>query len=454
MPSWIVPSDSHIVGDTGHTTDHNHVADDLTLVNSALPVVSGGLTGAVQAARFAGATTSGAPVTGTFAVGDFIVDQSGTMWLCTAAGSPGTWTALVNRTATETISGLKTLTGKLVVGVASGDALIVSSDGTKTSAGAIWFNPASGTAGGMNMKNTTDGFTYTIIADILGLPASTPAIAGYGGGWVFFSQGSGSGSNPIVAFGNSSSTGPGGANGCALTAWTNSKLETLKNVLDDGSTGASTWASTQNLAAGTATAPPVKHQSGSLLTTAAAGAQEFDGTAFYATAQASSRQVVDTEQFCTLTSPYTLTSQTAAQKLFNSSANGAVTVQASVTYWFECFFTLSAMSASSGAFGFALGGTATLTSQVWETEANKATLATAASAQNTVNTAANTAIVTATTATVGWAKIWGKIRVNAGGTLIPQVSLGVAAAAAVGADSYFRIWPAGASAVTSVGNWS
>jgi hypothetical protein len=71
-----------------------------------------------------------------------------------------------------------------------------------------------------------------------------------------------------------------------------------------------------------------------------------------------------------------------------------------------------------------------------------------------VNTAANTAIVTATTATVGWAKVWGKIRVNASGTLIPQVSLGVAAAAVVGADSYFRIWPAGASAVTNVGNWS
>jgi hypothetical protein len=128
-----------------------------------------------------------------------------------------------------------TFTGKVIVDVGSGDALVVSSDGTKTSAGAIWLNPASGTAGGINMKNATDGFTYTIIADITGLPATTPAIAGYSGGWVFFSQGSGSGSNPIVAFGNSSSTGPGGANGCALTAWTNSKLESLKSTLDDAS---------------------------------------------------------------------------------------------------------------------------------------------------------------------------------------------------------------------------
>ena len=50
-----------------------------------------GLPGATAASRYAGATTSGAPTTGTFAVGDFIVDQSGAMWVCTVAGTPGTW---------------------------------------------------------------------------------------------------------------------------------------------------------------------------------------------------------------------------------------------------------------------------------------------------------------------------------------------------------------------------
>ena len=228
---------------------------------------------------------------------------------------------------------------------------------------------------------------------------------------------------------------------------------TKNNILDDGA-GNATLAGLLKLAAGTATLTPLKFQSGTLNTTAAAGAMEYDGTAFYATAQANSRQVLDAEQMCTLTSAYTLTSQTAAQQLFNATANGALTVEASTTYYFECFFSLSAMSATSGSFGFALGGTATLTSQLWETEGNKATLATAASAQNTVNTAANTAIVTATTGTVGWAKVWGKVRVNAAGTLIPQVSLGVAAAAVVGADSYFRIWPVGSSSVTNVGDWS
>jgi hypothetical protein len=50
-----------------------------------------GLTGATAATRWVGATNSGAPVAGTFAVGDFVVDQTGLLWVCTVAGSPGTW---------------------------------------------------------------------------------------------------------------------------------------------------------------------------------------------------------------------------------------------------------------------------------------------------------------------------------------------------------------------------
>ena len=54
-------------------------------------VVNTGLPGATAASRYAGATASGAPTTGTFAVGDFIIDQSGAMYVCTVAGTPGTW---------------------------------------------------------------------------------------------------------------------------------------------------------------------------------------------------------------------------------------------------------------------------------------------------------------------------------------------------------------------------
>lgn len=50
-----------------------------------------GLTGATQASRYVGATASGAPTTGVFAIGDFVIDRSGKIWVCTAAGTPGTW---------------------------------------------------------------------------------------------------------------------------------------------------------------------------------------------------------------------------------------------------------------------------------------------------------------------------------------------------------------------------
>ena len=43
-------------------------------------------------ARFVGGIASGAPLGGTYLVGDVVVDRTGKIWICTTAGSPGTWT--------------------------------------------------------------------------------------------------------------------------------------------------------------------------------------------------------------------------------------------------------------------------------------------------------------------------------------------------------------------------
>lgn len=51
-----------------------------------------GLAGAVSPTRYVGAVASGAPLTGTFAIGDFVIGQDGSLRVCTAAGTPGTWT--------------------------------------------------------------------------------------------------------------------------------------------------------------------------------------------------------------------------------------------------------------------------------------------------------------------------------------------------------------------------
>jgi hypothetical protein len=187
------------------------------------------------------------------------------------------------------------------------------------------------------------------------------------------------------------------------------------------------------------------------LGSATTGTFEFENPAFYMTGATSQRGVVLADQFILLQATNTLTSQTAAQPLFDVTGSGQVTLVAG-TYEFDCVFSLSSM-ANSGSFGFALGGGATFT-QYWWSAANKATLATAAAGQVTYNTAANTTIATASSGTVAFARCGGVIIVTVGGTIIPQVSLGVAAAAVVGVGSYFKIRALGGAAVTSSGNWS
>lgn len=81
-------------------------------------VSTGGLTGATAASRYVGATASGAPISGTFAVGDFVIDQTGKIQVCTTAGTPGTWAGVGG------VSSLTAADTSVVVG-GSGGALTV-----------------------------------------------------------------------------------------------------------------------------------------------------------------------------------------------------------------------------------------------------------------------------------------------------------------------------------------
>jgi Pectate lyase superfamily protein len=100
-------------------------------------LIAAGLTGATSATRYVGATASGAPASGTFVVGDFIIDQTGKIWICTTAGSPGTWTQ------TGAVASFNSRTGAVVP--ASGDytaaqvtnAADKSSGSTQTFTGAL-----------------------------------------------------------------------------------------------------------------------------------------------------------------------------------------------------------------------------------------------------------------------------------------------------------------------------
>lgn len=50
-----------------------------------------GLPGAVSPTRYVGGTATVAPTTGTFAVGDFVITADAKVFVCTVAGTPGTW---------------------------------------------------------------------------------------------------------------------------------------------------------------------------------------------------------------------------------------------------------------------------------------------------------------------------------------------------------------------------
>lgn len=85
-----------IAGASPSAQDVNQFTNVLNGTTTSVPVVvsnriSAGLTGATAQNGYVGATSSGAPVTGSFLAGDWIVDQTGIVRICTASGSPGTW---------------------------------------------------------------------------------------------------------------------------------------------------------------------------------------------------------------------------------------------------------------------------------------------------------------------------------------------------------------------------
>ena len=142
-----------------------------------------GLTGATAPSRYVGATTSGAPTTGTFAVGDFVIDQSGAVWVCTTAGTPGTWTkigggmnyALFTASGTWTVpAGVTTIRCRAIGGGGGGGA----GDNTGSNGG-------SGAGAGLVIDQSlavTPGGSLTITVGSAGVGGTTSGAYGTTGG--------------------------------------------------------------------------------------------------------------------------------------------------------------------------------------------------------------------------------------------------------------------------------
>ena len=154
--------------------------------------------------------------------------------------------ATVGLSGTQTITGAKTFTSKVTVDVNS-EALVVSTDGTDSSAGAFVVNPA----------NQTAGVWSTDSAKLIGIsmrtpgPAGTATVGGYFNG-LGIGGFSSSGNNPIFGVLNSAQSGEGIGH-TALTVTDTNVVQSFNNALDDG-TGKMSAAGIISANAGTSSA--------------------------------------------------------------------------------------------------------------------------------------------------------------------------------------------------------
>jgi hypothetical protein len=149
-----------------------------------------GLTGAVAATRYVGGTTSGHPITGTFAVGDYVVTQDGSIYICTGAGTSGTWVAVSGGSgladegvftyldATVAAAPGTPGSGKLRVYAKTGPALAVKDDsGAETvfGAGGLSSDEVAAITGAASPSGAN---VFATIADVTGGGMTNPMTAG------------------------------------------------------------------------------------------------------------------------------------------------------------------------------------------------------------------------------------------------------------------------------------
>jgi len=212
------------------------------------------------------------------------------------------------------------------------------------------------------------------------------------------------------------------------------------------------------VASGTTSLAPLSFQAGTNLTSATAGAFEYDGKAFYSTT--SGRGVSPSMMFYRLDSGLAGSNATGAQSLFGVG----VTLAASTVYAFQLVYTLTKTAGTtSHSVSILIGGTATLNNILYEGAVNSGNFSipglTSGASSFVSNTAGSVAMGGALAGATQFrmAQLSGTVSINAGGTFIPQYSLSAAPGGAYTtvAGSYIAIWPIGAAgSSTSVGPWA
>lgn len=237
------------------------------------------------------------------------------------------------------------------------------------------------------------------------------------------------------------------ADASALTADTYAtalEIKTYANTAPDFAAGSATAGSWPQVASGT------------VQTTPDAGTfPEYDGNCFYAASAAGNRGVIPVIHFIRCDSTRTLPNDTATNAIFNSPANGRLTLETG-TYLFDMMAIVTSMSATSGnAFVNILGaGTATVGAWLWRFSGiDNTTPGSSVDDDSQYLTTAASNVLSAGTGTAMRFQAKGTFEVTSAGTLIPSIDQVTAAAAIVSVGSFFMCYRIGSTSAVSVGQW-
>ena len=213
--------------------------------------------------------------------------------------------------------------------------------------------------------------------------------------------------------------------------------------------------------AGTATVPPLDFVSGTLNTTAVAGAVEYDGVVLYGTPQASNRGVLDTTHFMVLAADYTANDSSSAQKVFNigTSGLGAISLPAGTSYFMEAVYYITrAVGGNPHTTSVLFAVSSALTGITYTADTTSTTGNALGAVSRIYATGVGATVVTASSSSSTeniTVVIRGIVRTNAATTFTPQFKYDSAPGGdpTVLTNSYIRLTPIGNNAVTFVGNW-
>lgn len=189
--------------------------------------------------------------------------------------------------------------------------------------------------------------------------------------------------------------------------------------------------------------------------TSTVGAFEYDGNVFYSTPVASASGLNVSTMFSIVPAgDFALLTTSGVQSAFPTTGD-IWTLAASTAYFFEgAYYITHSTTTCTAAMAFATGGGGSVTSIYYTAISviNAADGAPAAASMTWVDQISTT--VVAATSTVGWAiKFRGILRMNAAGTITPQINWSANTTAPVmKVNSYITFTPLGTNTTNILGN--